>query len=304
LLAAKPSRTVCYRFGPTGFLIGTQLFERFMKYRRLIVAMLFVTGLSACVNPQQVDLLEREQRRLRNDTANVQSEIESMRTSLADTRANMQQLQRDFSAVKERIEETRYQVGRQIGQTSRDGDQRVKDLEARVNKMADSLRLQEEQLKSREDEMKQLRESTQSSPAADQGMQNDLSAGETEAVRKDYETAWRAVEKKDYRTAIARFKDFLKKNPKSKLANNAQYWIGESYYALKEYDQAIIEFDAVRSKYPQGDKVPAALLKQGLAFAELGEKVNARLVLQEVVEKYPTTPEAVQARQKMKSLES
>jgi tol-pal system protein YbgF len=275
-----------------------------MKYRRTVVTALFATSLSACVNPQQVELLEREQRRLRNDTANVQSEIESLRTSLADTRANMQQLQRDFSAVKERIEETRYQVGRQIGQSSRDGDQRVKDLEARVTKMAEALRLQEEQLKSREDEMKQLRETMQSSRSTADVAPNDMSAGETDAIRKEYETAWRALEKKDYRTAIARFKDFLKKNPKSKLANNAQYWVGESYYALKEYDQAIIEFDAVRSKYPQGDKVPAALLKQGFAFAELGEKVNARLLLQEVVEKYPTAPEAMQARQKMKSLES
>ena len=276
-----------------------------MEYRRIVVTMLFAASLSACVNPQQVDLLEREQRRLRNDTANVQSEMESMRTSLADTRANMQQLQRDFSAVKERIEETRYQVGRQLGQSSRDGDQRVKDLEGRVTKMAEALRLQEEQLKSREDEMKQLRETMPPSRStADVAVANDMSAGETDAIRKEYETAWRALEKKDYRTAIARFKDFLKKNPKSKLANNAQYWIGESYYALKEYDQAIIEFDAVRSKYPQGDKVPAALLKQGFAFAELGEKVNARLVLQEVVEKYPTAPEAMQARQKMKSLES
>jgi TolA-binding protein len=60
----------------------------------------------------------------------------------------------------------------------------------------------------------------------------------------------------------------------------------------------------VRSKYPQSDKVPAALLKQGFAFAELGEKVNARLVLQEVVEKYPQSPEAARAKQRLKAIES
>jgi tol-pal system protein YbgF len=112
------------------------------------------------------------------------------------------------------------------------------------------------------------------------------------------------LEKKDYRLAITRFKEFLQKHPKSKLANNAQYWIGESHYALREFDQAILEFDAVRSRYPQADKVPAALLKQGFAFAELGEKVNARLILQEVVEKYAQSPEAAQAKQKLRALES
>jgi TolA-binding protein len=50
--------------------------------------------------------------------------------------------------------------------------------------------------------------------------------------------------------------------------------------------------------------VPAALLKQGFAFAELGEKVNARLVLQELVEKYPQSQEAARAKTRLKALES
>jgi tol-pal system protein YbgF len=123
-------------------------------------------------------------------------------------------------------------------------------------------------------------------------------------VKKDYEQGWQAMEKRDYRFAISRFKEFLKKHPKSNLADNAQYWIGESHYGLREFDQAIIEFDAVRRRYPQGEKVPAALLKQGYAFAELGEKVNARLLLQEVMEKFPETPEAAKAKMRLKSIES
>jgi len=136
------------------------------------------------------------------------------------------------------------------------------------------------------------------------GLQAEVWAGETEAVKRDYEIAWSALDKKDYRLAIQRFRDFLKRYPKSNLADNAQYWIGESHYALREFDQAILEFDAVRRKYPQGEKVPAALLKQGYSFAELGEKVNARLILQEVIEKYPQSSEAMKAKQKLKTLES
>ncbi len=132
----------------------------------------------------------------------------------------------------------------------------------------------------------------------------EIASAENETIRRDYEVAWRNLEKRDYRIAIARFKDFQKKYPKSNLAANAQYWIGESHYALREFDQAIIEFDAVRTKYPEATKVPAALVKQAYAFAELGENSNARLLLQEVVEKYAQTPEATQAKQKLKSLES
>ena len=272
--------------------------------------------LSGCVQPQQVDLIEREQRRLRSENTTVQSDvgtirsdIDAMRSSLADTRATVQQQQRELSALKERVEETRYQMGRQLGQSSREGDQRVKDLDGRVAKMADALKVQEAALKARDDELKQLRDTIQTTQKALAELPPSEAApqvvvGESEPVRRDYEAAWRALEKKDYKLAVGRFKEFLKKHAKSRLAVNAQYWLGECHYALREFDQAIIEFDAVRRKYPQGDKVPAALLKQGYAFAELGEKVNARLILQEVVEKYPQSSEAAKAKLKLKALES
>lgn len=275
------------------------------------------------MQPQQVDLIEREQRRLRGDTIQVQTgvdtlraELNSIRSTLADTRANLQQLQREFGTLRERIEETRYQVGKQIGETTRGGDQRVKDLEARVAKLSESLaaqdaalKAQEETLKARDSELQQLRESlnvaqSAASAAKTEPAAIESAAGESSAIKRDYEQAWQAFERRDYRVAISRFKEFLKKYPKSSLADNAQYWIGESHYGLREFDQAIIEFDAVRRRYPQGDKVAAALLKQSYAFAELGEKLNARLLLQEVVEKYPDTAEAAQAKLRLKSLES
>ena len=192
---------------------------------------------------------------------------------------------------------------------SREGDQRIKDLEGRVAKLGDALKTQEATLKARDDDLKQLRDTVQTTqkalaevPPSDAAP--EVMVVESEPVRRDYEAAWRALEKKDYKLAVGRFKEFLKKHAKSKLAANAQYWLGECHYALREFDQAIIEFDAVRRKYPQGDKVPAALLKQGYSFAELGEKVNARLILQEVVEKYPQSSEAAKAKLKLKALES
>jgi tol-pal system protein YbgF len=271
-----------------------------------VLSAIVASAIFGCVHPQQIDLIEREQRRMRNETSTVHSDVESMRSNLADTRANLQQMQRDLSALKERVDETRVQVGRQIGQTSREGDQRVKNLEARLAKLEEDLKTQAELLKAREEALKQLRDTMEAQqkivPPSD-GLAEGAAA-ESDAIKRDYEAAWRTLDKKDYKAAIVRFKEFIKKYPKSTLAGNAQYWIGESHYALREFDLAIIEFDAVRRRYPQGEKVPAALLKQGFAFAELGEKVNARLILQEVVEKYPQSAEAVRARQRLKSLES
>ncbi|HXT53674.1 MAG TPA: tol-pal system protein YbgF [Candidatus Eisenbacteria bacterium] len=262
--------------------------------------------LSSCVNPQQVELLEREQRRQRGDLTNMHADIDNMRSSLADTQANLQQLQRELGTIKERIDETRVQVGRQLGQTNREGDQRVKNLEDRLAKLEQEASNQAELIKARDAELQQLRESMQQAAQRPEPIENsvDLSLAESESVRKEFETAWRSFEKKDYRVAIGRFKDFLKRNPKSKLGPSAQYAIGESYFALKEFDRAILELDEVRRRYPQSDRVAAALLRQGSAFAELGEKLNARLVLQELIERFPQSAEAGRAKQRLKALES
>jgi tol-pal system protein YbgF len=215
-------------------------------------------------------------------------------------------MQEDLNALKEKMDEVRHQTDRQIGRTSREGDQRVKELESRIAKA-------EENLKAREEELKALREKpgmVSGDAQTTTEFQKETVSGESEAVKRDYDEAWKSLDRKDYRTAILRFRDFLKKHPKSNLADNAQYWIGECYYALKEFDQAIIAFDEVERRYPNGDKVPAALLKQGFAFAELANKgdarfkVDARLILQKLIEKYPKSEEAAKARQKLKALES
>jgi len=285
-----------------------------MKKNNLCLVSLVIALLSACAIPQQVEIIEREQRRMRNDIASMQSDLDAIRGNQADSRANMQQMQRELNAIKDRIDEARVQMGKQLGQSSREGDQRVKNLEGRLAKLEEDFKAQGDLLRKRDEELKQLRETTQAAQAAQAEQRAEVAAAneklaesnmaESEAIRKDYEAAWRPLDKKDYKVALGRFKDFLKKYPKSKLAGNAQYWIGECHYALKEFDQAILELDTVRRKYPQSEKVPAALLKQGFAFAELGEKVNARLVLQEVVEKYPQSPEAARAKQRLKAIES
>ena len=63
-------------------------------------------------------------------------------------------------------------------------------------------------------------------------------------------------------------------------------------------------FDGVRRRFPKGEKVPAALLKQGLSFAELNDRLDARLILQELVDRFPDSEEAAKAKQRLKTLES
>jgi len=117
-----------------------------------------------------------------------------------------------------------------------------------------------------------------------------------------YALAKQAFDQGDLETAREEFQRIIKQYPKSRHADNAQFWIGETYYREKWYEKAILEYQKVIEKYPKGNKVPAALLKQGLAFLNLGEKANARLILNELVVKHPKSNEAKIARQKLKGL--
>ena len=77
--------------------------------------------------------------------------------------------------------------------------------------------------------------------------------------------------------------------------------MGEIYYREKWYAEAIMEYQKVIEDYPDGNKVPAALYKQGLSFYNLEDETNARFFLQEVINKYPTSNEAKAAREKLQT---
>ena len=118
----------------------------------------------------------------------------------------------------------------------------------------------------------------------------------------EYNAAKTLLDNGDNEGARKGFLSFIKAYPKSPNADNAQFWIADSYYRDKWYEKAILEYQKVIETYATGNKVPAALLKQGYAFANLGEKGNARLILKELIRKYPGAGEAKIAAEKLETL--
>jgi len=117
-----------------------------------------------------------------------------------------------------------------------------------------------------------------------------------------YDLARKAFDAGKLDEARQGFKDLLKQHPQSKHADNAQFWIGETYYREKWFEKAILEYQKVIEQFPTGNKVPASRLKQGLAFSNLGDKTNARLILRELIKKHPQSNEAKIAEKKLKKL--
>ncbi|MFI5364681.1 MAG: tol-pal system protein YbgF [Candidatus Binatia bacterium] len=121
-------------------------------------------------------------------------------------------------------------------------------------------------------------------------------------VDSDYREGLGLIRQGQCNQAVPKLRDFIRKNPKSDFADDAQYWIGSCYYGQHDYNRAILELNEVLLKYPKADKVPAALLMLADAFADSGDKIDARLILQKLVSDHPKSDEAERGRQKLQSL--
>jgi tol-pal system protein YbgF len=117
-----------------------------------------------------------------------------------------------------------------------------------------------------------------------------------------YNEAMRLLRAGEMGEAIGQFEKYVREYPHSELADNAQYWIGEAYYAQKDYDRARKEFEKVISDFPRGDKVPDALLKIGFCYLETGQKEKGKAELRKVVSQYPKSPAASLAKKKLGEL--
>ncbi|HOQ71680.1 MAG TPA: tol-pal system protein YbgF [Smithellaceae bacterium] len=117
-----------------------------------------------------------------------------------------------------------------------------------------------------------------------------------------YAAAYSTFKNGQYTKAREAFQDFLTAHPTGEYSDNAQFWIGECYFFEKNYEKAILEYEKVTKKFPSSNKVPYALLKQGLCFQNLGDKVSARLLLQQVIKDYPNTNQARIARSKLQEI--
>jgi len=98
------------------------------------------------------------------------------------------------------------------------------------------------------------------------------------------------------------FTRFLEQYPQHELAANAHYWVGETHYSEKSYEPAILAFQDVIKNFPTKDKVPAAMLKQAMAFNAINDTKSAKYVLKKLVETFPKSDEATKAKELLRGI--
>lgn len=102
--------------------------------------------------------------------------------------------------------------------------------------------------------------------------------------------------------AISGFEQFIRSFPTSDRADDAQFYIGESYQLDGKFKEAVTAYEKVIADYPTGDRVPQALYKRGVALSLLGDNERARESFQQVIRNYPQSEVAVLAKQVLDGL--
>ncbi len=263
---------------------------------------------SACVTEDKFLYLSKKVDAIE---AKTDKDLRSNSERMAVNSADMDRLKEEMRSLNGRLDENSHLLKKSIERDTTEGDsmgeglsdmrKRMVRLELRVDRISSYLGLEPIIQPNEQDgsigTMAVSQAQEPSKPVAQPTPEIKIPADQML-----YDINMEIYRKEKYEEAIAGFKNFLQKYPKSNLADNAAFWIGESHMALKQYEQAILAFQKVIKKYPEGNKVPNALLRQALAFYELNDKTSAKLLLSKIIKQYPKSNEANIARNKLKTL--
>ena len=272
------------------FLLKPKIFSPCSPCLRGALLLLAVLGGPACVTTAQ----EGEQ--MRQDIAAVRADLKKEIEAASQERQQLAEEQAAKSKALQEALDTLNRAARKSG-----ADLSV-DLEKAQNDVT-ALHGQIEVLQHRLDALEKLSQEQQKAlEAANQlvsKQQKDADKAEHPADRMGiYTLARQKLDAGQVPRARELLQDFLARFPKDELAPNAQYWLGETYYSEKKWNDAIVEFQKVLKEFKSSDKVPDALLKIGMAFQAQHDCQNATLFYEEVTQGHRGSSAAKTAREK------
>jgi len=295
-----------------------------MRKINLFCILIVLQVLSGCVEPQNFVALENRVAAIEMEESRQLASQQEKSKKSADLNKNQSQLRQDIEKIEKRLNgshsisqeeyaELKYnfktiqtKLQRLEGMieevTHRFEEYSEKDREEIENKL---IRLDLAISKNYEKAIK-LEKYMGFEPSVDKQIENSVVSSKTPGKNLEqelYDLAKKLYDDGDNANARIQFENFINKFPDSENADNARFWIADSYYSEKWFEKAILEYQKVLEGYKDSNKLAAARLKQGYAFAELGEKANARLILKELLKKHPDSNEAKYAKKKLESLQ-
>jgi tol-pal system protein YbgF len=288
----------------------------------VVIALLFVAGCASTADLRRVHSNLDNQIRLTNEkiaaveqrSSGVKGEIADLRKedekalesitglrgTLADSRADMTEIREQIQLIKGSIDSLRRDLSNAATRTNRREDEE-KGVREKLDKLTFKINFIENFLGIGQKEKAPDAAAEKNGKPAAVPPKEAAAKGKPLPSDKEslYAAAYELFREGKYEKSREGFESFLKQYPSTEFSDNAQFWIGECYYFEKKYEKAIVEYDKVVKNFPEGSKVPYALLKQGLSFLQLGDKASAKLLLQQVIKDFPNTSQARIARARL-----
>lgn len=262
-----------------------------MRTLYTVCLVLVLAGSSGCASRGDLRSVERDSYDTRRRLAQLEKDMgtvrksaaEEVQSSLSGFRKELDALRKGTADMQASQETVRVDMQEMSG--------RIDDLKILAQKRADEKAFSrdetERKLIALEERLTKLEKHLDGLKGAEGG------AREAEATPEGlYQGALTSFKAGDMQKARESFTRFAERYPKHDLTANARYWIGETYYSEKNYEQAILAFQEVIKLYPKKEKAPAALIKQALSFKSLGDVKSARYVLKKLQDEYPRSEEA------------
>jgi tol-pal system protein YbgF len=275
-------------------------------FRPTVSIIFLVFSLGSCVYDQELTYLNDQivalEGRINRLQEALDGELNSIQAQQAETATKIDELERDAERLSDDLEDNGIVISRIV---ERDLNDMLSRLEALTQKVADLGSETGRQPAPLGPKMSASQEDRAEVGSPIGGGETGIEGPEEPRTTEQalYNASKDSFDQGRFEEGIEGFNTFLDRYPKSELADNAQYWIGECYMALGRYDLAIPAYEEVKKKYPEGNKVPDAMLKQAMAFLEIDDKTSTRILLKRIISTFPKSDQAKVAEQRLETLE-
>ena len=270
-----------------------------MKSTRIALVLVLLVTIS--IGPAQAankDIIE-----LQTQVQQLQQQMTAMNHSFDERMGVMKNLLEQntdaANKVSAAIGELQASVNKQQQDRSAQVDQISGQIQA-LNDTMDELKVRLAKLSKQFEDM----QAQQQSMAAQQAQAQQQAQAIAQAPPPDvlYNNALRDYNGGKNDVAAQEFNDYVKFYPNTDLAGNAYFYLAEIQFKAADYAKAVANYDLVLQNFPSGNKAAAAQLKKGFALLELGKEDEGTQELKHVIQRYPRTTEATQARERLRKL--
>jgi tol-pal system protein YbgF len=247
--------------------------------------------------------VSKEMVQLQTQVQQLQEQMTAMQRSFDERMGVMNNLvERDTDAVNKvaaAVTLLQSTLQKQQGDSASHVDQLSGQIQS-LNDSLDELKARLAKVSKQLEDMQSSQQSTAATAAQQQAQQQAMAQAPPPDVL--YNNALRDYNGAKNDLAIQEFSDYIKFYPNTDLAGNCYFYLGEIQFRQGNYQQAAQNYNQVLQNFPTGSKVASAQLKKGFSLIELGKQDDGVAELRHLIQRYPRSPEALQARERLRKL--